>query len=90
MIIDANRSETEEWRISRLQTALAWFCRVYGISREQADLLIERIYDHKGILSVWWVNRHNPTPEQIRAWTIAWGIEGEPEEYVTHNKRAYE
>lgn len=86
MIIDANRSETEGWRISRLERALDAFCRVYGISNEQADLLIERIHDHKGNLSVMWMNGQKPTPEQIRAWNIAWEIAGEPGENIDHNR----
>lgn len=86
MIIDANRSETEGWRISRLYTALAWFCRVYGISKEQVELLVDQIYDHKGILSVMWIRGQKPTPEQIRAWAIAWEIAGEPGANVNHNQ----
>jgi hypothetical protein len=86
MIIEANRSETEGWRISRLKRALEAFCRVYGISNEQADLLIERIHDHKGNLSVMWVGGQKPTPEQVRAWAIAWEICGEPCENIDHNR----
>jgi hypothetical protein len=83
MLISANRSETEGWRINRLERAFDAFCRVYGISEEQAKLLIERIHDHKGNLSVHWVS--GPTPEQCRAWGIAWEIVGEPYDCIEHN-----
>jgi hypothetical protein len=32
------------------------------------------------------VNGQKPTPEQIRAWNIAWEIAGEPGENIDHNR----
>jgi hypothetical protein len=85
MLIDANRSGDEGWRIDRLKKARYCFCAIYGISEQQASLLIDAIYDHKGFLSVMWKRQQQPTPEQIRAWGLAWELCKEPKENVTHN-----
>jgi hypothetical protein len=89
MLISANRSETEGWRIDRLKKALGFFCSVYGISEKQADLLIDKIHDHKGSLTVTWAHGIAPTPEQARAWTLAWEFSGEHPDSVHHNQTTF-
>jgi hypothetical protein len=85
MLISANRSETEGWRVDRLKKARYCFCAIYGISEQQASTLIDAIYDHKGILTVMWNRQQKPTPEQVRAWGLAWEFCDEAKENVTHN-----
>jgi hypothetical protein len=85
MLMSANRWETESWRISRLEKARYCFCAIYGITKEQASALIDAIHDHKGILAVMWHKKQSPTPEQIRAWGLAWELAGECKENVSHN-----
>jgi hypothetical protein len=84
MRIDAHRSETEGWRIDRLKKTLSTFCQIYGISSQQAELLIDRINDYRGLLTVTW-HECAPTEEQKRAWSIAWKLSGEDPLAVKHN-----
>lgn len=75
MHINAHRQDTESWRVSRLHKAVDTFCAVFGVTREQADVLIRAIQDRKGELFVDW--HHEPTDRQREAMAIAWGICGE-------------
>lgn len=84
MRIEASRSETEGWRVDRLKKALAIFCQVYGITDEQANLLVEGISDYRGLLTVRWISC-STTEEQERAWSIAWGLAGEDPACVKHH-----
>lgn len=84
MLIDCHRP-SDKWRMDRLNKAVKTFCRIYGISKNQADLLIVSVRDHKGFLEVTWVGEVDPTPEQERAFGIAWEVCGEPSENVRHN-----
>lgn len=84
MRIEASRSEIEGWRVDRLKKTLSTFCQIYGVSSLQADLLIEGINDHKGLLTVTW-HECQPTAEQKRAWSIAWRLSGEDPMCVKHD-----
>lgn len=77
--------DSEAWRVTRLQKAYKTFCEIYGISREQADRLVDCIEDSQGILKVYWKGCDNPTPEQIKAFGLAWKISGESAARVEHN-----
>lgn len=77
-------SHDESWRKSRLKKAFQIFCRIYGITEDQAELLVQSLHDQKGHLFVQWVDLCAPTDEQKRAFAIAWETCGEAGNMVQH------
>lgn len=72
----------EEWRAKRLQKALSIACKMIGITELQAENLIDKIQDDRGLLAVFW--KHRWTKRQEEAFSIAWGLCGEEEKAVAH------
>ena len=65
----------ESWRVDRLVKASKIFCTIVGINRNQLDLLVTRVIDHKGDLMVHWLEI--PTERFMRAFEDAWKLCGE-------------
>lgn len=57
-------------RLERAQKALRIFGVIAGIQNGQADLLIDRIIEDHGRLTIFW--RHPPSDLQKLAWATAW------------------
>jgi hypothetical protein len=74
--LSANREDDEPWRLKRLEDVAKFYNNVIS------DLNLSELYDHKGMLSVYW-HKH---PSEIEKATIesAWENENEPNDNVEH------
>lgn len=72
--------ESTAHRDARLRKCLRIWCRIMGVSHEQAGRLIYSLHDHKGQLNVLWIDQ--PTQRQKLAFDEAWG---ECAEHVVHH-----
>lgn len=70
--VTAHRSETEPFRLNRLERVLGFVCAL-GECIGQGDVLskISKVHDHKGVLTVFWKSPPSPMEKELfsRAWS---------------------
>lgn len=82
MILTSNDNHIHRTR--RLEKTLRLAALIGDINRFSLRDLLTRLDDHKGHLSVHWVPRFKPSAEIMRAFAVAWEINGEAMENVSH------
>lgn len=69
-------NDGDKSRLVRLEKAQRLASAILGLSKEQFEMLILELFDHKGQLNVVW-NNTKPTEMQKAAFTKAWDLCGE-------------
>ena len=82
--LSANNSETEAWRIARLERVIGYICAASEQSRNDTLLArIAKLHDHKGVLTVTW--RGAPSDAEKGIISKAWQSRvGDGADNVTH------
>jgi hypothetical protein len=69
--VDANRSQEEPWRLSRLERVIGY---VFALAEYAGDEYffekVESLYDHKGEITITW--RKQPSDKQKDFFSKAW------------------
>lgn len=80
-VIGYTSSDGSSHRFARLRKAVKIFTQIAGLTEQQAEMLINEVYDHKGELWVDW--KIPPSDAQRRAIESAWAL---CEESVVHHQ----
>jgi membrane protein involved in colicin uptake len=72
----------EKWRIERIEKAARLAAQILDMDAAQLSALVKSVDDIHGHLQVRW--KHPMTGTQVRAFSLAWSMCGEPAENVDH------
>jgi len=77
------KSTDGDLRMHRLKKVVCYVCKLLDIKEQQLELLVESIYDNKGVLYVCW-HKCEPTDKQKSAFGTAWQLCLEEHDRVAH------